>query len=685
MAYAQDPNEAEGEEDPIITAPSGRLNLTLKQAGYESRTLNRDRASFNYRLDLPGNFQISPTGNYLDLITSHFVTTQKPSALKVNTNNQIIATIPLSTINAISNTTRVGLPEQLLKKGRNSIVIDLNMDTDCRDEGGFVEVTVDQNSIISFEYQQNPYPTDLGLYPFPFVEASLLDIPVAVVLPDQPSAAELTAAATVAAGLGQKSSGTINITTVLASQITPEIQNNHHLIVIGKSCNIAVMDTLELPLPIDNNPVVKSGQGVLQEIISPWNEFRLVLVISGLDDEGVLRAGDGLNRQAHFLGMRGPVAIIIDLAPRSSSGIPPFSKMTLASLGYGDEIASGALPKTYNFDFFLPLGWQLEEAPFFTLKFAHSDILDPVTSALDVRLNNVPIASTLLDDSNTEKGELVIALPTHLLETGRNQLRVNITMALPVDPNDPCKHLNDERAWTVISSESELSLPYQVLDMLPDLSLFPYPFSQSLGLEPTVIVLPDQSDSSLFDDLIQLAVRLGSPVSTPDVSIRVAYASEAKEFQQDHHLILLGIPSDNVMLQEANAYLPQPFTPESDFLEPLVIDSVAFLPDPERDAGLLEIIPSPWNPEYNLLALTGTTIEGISLGIQTLLENTRSLKGNLAVVEPSLIANPFSEEPDQVTTYSVDTRPLSSGSNGAESINFTSEKDPLSLGGRWWR
>jgi hypothetical protein len=73
------------------------------------------------------------------------------------------------------------------------------------------------------------------------------------------------------------------------------------------------------------------------------------------------------------------------------------------------------------------------------------------------------------------------------------------------------------------------------------------------------------------------------------------------------------------------------------------------------------------------------------MGIRTLLENTRSLKGNLAVVEPSLISDPFSEELDQVTTYSVDTRPLSLRSNGAESINFTSGKDPLSLGGRWWR
>jgi hypothetical protein len=250
------------------------------------------------------------------------------------------------------------------------VIVNLNSGSTCQEQGAFIQVNVDESSTLSFQYQQNPYPTDLGLYPYPFTERSLLNIPVAIVLPDQPTSAELSAAATVAAGLGQMSNGSINLTTVLAGEITPDIRTNHHLIVVGKPDGNSLLDQLDLPLPVTTGPAVKPGYGVLQEVVSPWNQFRLALVVSGLDDEGVLQAGNALNRQAHFLGMRGPVAIAIDLVPLSQLEIPNFSEMTLASLNYEDEIVYGALPKTTRFEFTLPLGWQLQEATFFVLKFA---------------------------------------------------------------------------------------------------------------------------------------------------------------------------------------------------------------------------------------------------------------------------------------------------------------------------
>ena len=115
-----------------------------------------------------------------------------------------------------------------------------------------------------------------------------------------------------------------------------------------------------------------------------------------------------------------------------------------------------------------------------------------------------------------------------------------------------------------------------------------------------------------------------------------------------------------------------------------MVDSVVFLPDPDRDAGLLEIIESPWNKQYSLLAATGTTAEGVSLAVQTLLEQTQQLEGNLAVVEPTV--DPFSDEPNQVSTYSVDTR--SAGLTNQETSgadNSISEKELSTLANRWWK
>ena len=677
--YAQGPEE----DEPLVITPSGQLSLTFEQLGYDAKELTRDRFERYYNINLPGNFQVSPTGNYLDLIISHLPEIpDKPSLLEVKMNGGLVSTFPLTKENAIPATVRLDLPEGLLQNGYNIIAINLDTGATCEDPGGFLKVLVDKNSSLTFGYQQNPYPADLELYPFPFTERGLLNIPTTIVLPDQPTSTDLSAATTIAAGLGQMSEGNIDLTAVLASNLSPDIQNNNHLIVIGRPEANELFNDLALPLPIDET-TLKPGQGILQEIVSPWNEFRLLLAASGLDDEGLLKTGDALNRQAHFLSMRGPVAIVVELGTLSKSDAPDPSSFTLASLDYEDRIVYGILPQEYTFDFSLPLGWQSEEAPFLVLKFAHANIITP-ESVLDVKLNNVPIGSTLLDDSNANEGELTIPLPGRLLKAGSNRLGVTVEMEL-LDA-DPCDELGNQRAWTVINSQSEIFLPYRAINLPPDLGLFPYPFSRVSGFDQTALILPDQSSPQTFNQLIQLAVRLGSAAQTEHISVQVNYASEVDQaIRQNYHLILFGRPTENSLLAEANDKLPQPFTSGSNILEPLAVDSVAFLSDPNRDAGLLEIIESPWNEEYSLLAITGTTAEGVEVAAQTLLERTRQLEGNLAVVEPSY--DPFSNEAPQLSTYSVDTRQLEASVNQetSDTNKSTSEKDLFSLANRWWK
>jgi hypothetical protein len=379
--------------------------------------------------------------------------------------------------------------------------------------------------------------------------------------------------------------------------------------------------------------------------------------------------------------MQGPVAVVLDLLPLSPTEATRAASMSLASLGYNDEIAYGALPREFVFDFDLPLAWRLEESPFVVLKFTHSEILDPYQSILDVKLNNLPIGSALLDKQNANEGELTVTLPGSRLRAGRNRLQVGVKMSLP--NVDPCSATKDTRAWTVISNESEIFLPYSPINLDTDLKLLPYPFSQNNGFDQTLIVLPDQPTSSNLNDLIQLAMSLGSASQPEYISAHVAYASEVdKAAQEAYHIILLGRSTENTLLAEVNDYLPHPFIPESDLLKPLVIDSIAFMPDPNRNAGLLEIITSPWNEGLSLLVITGTTNEGVKLALQTLLEQPDELEGNLAVIEPTV--DPLAEEPVQISVYTIDTRSPAS-TNDVSSVRSLSESDLVLLSKRWWR
>lgn len=672
--HAQGPDE----EDFLVITPSGQLNLTFKQLGYENEGLNRDRSVSYYNIDLPGNFQISSTDNYLALVTSHLPEIpDKPASLIIKMNGYLVSSFLLTKENAMSDTVRVELDEGILRVGRNSIAVSLDTGDTCEDPAGNLDVLIHDTSVLNFGYEQNPYPADLALYPFPFTEQSLLKIPVTIVLPAQPTSNELSTAAIIAAGLGQMSGGTIDLTTVSVNNLTPDIQENNHLIVIGQPDTNELLNDLDLPIPIDNT-TLKPGQGILQEVVSPWNEFRLILVVSSLDGEGQLKAALALNRQAHFLGMRGPVAIVVELGSPSAS-VTSDTSLTLASLGYDDVIIYGTLPQEQRFEFFLPLGWRLNAHPSFMLKFTHANIISP-ESVINVELNGEPIGSTLLNDSNAAEGQLAIALPEHLLKSGRNRLQVATEMEL-LDV-DECTALEDERAWAVISSMSEFLLTYDIVNPPPDLAFFPHPFN----VGQTVFVVPDQPSSDIIDELIQLAVRVGAASKAKeDILMQVSYASKVDQnVQQNYHLILVGRPTENSLLANINAYLPQPFEANSNLLKPLAVDNVAFSSDPERDAGLLQIIVSPWNEEKTLLAVTGTTDEGVGLAGQALLEQTEQFKGNLAVVEP--VFDPFTNEaPYQISIYSVDTRPLAANQDLSAIESSVSQKDQSTLANRWWR
>jgi hypothetical protein len=681
--YAQEPLEDDGEV-PIVVAPAGQLRLTFKELGLGNDDLDRTRTVRSYRVDLPGNLQILTGDNYFDLVTSHSLETlDKPASVQVDINGRPVSTLVLTGTNVLSNITRIELPAGVLLTGRNNIDITLDTGATCDEPGALVDLLIEETSALDFGYQQNPYPTDLGLYPDPFGERSILNIPTTIVLPDLPSSNDLSAAATIAAGLGRMSNGRIDLRAKSASELDPATLSDSHLIVIGKPDSNSLLSNLELPLPI-NDDTLTPGQGILEEIVSPWNEFRIVLIVSGLDEEGLLKASHTLNRQAHFLGMRGPIAIVIDLLPLPTSDTSLDPSFTLASLGYQDEIVYGVEPQAFDFWFELPPGWRAEDSPFFNLKFAHADILDPYLSVIDVKLNKVPIGSGLLDDSNVNGGELKVTLPIDLLETGLNRLQVEVEMNLL--NGDKCRDAENERAWTVISSASEIFLPYSAASARPSLRYFPHPFSQAVSFDQTLFVLPDQPLPSLINDAIQLAAYMGRSSQPENSSPRMIYAAEADQnMREEYHLILLGLPTENTLLAEVNAYLPQSFVPDTSLLQPLVIDDVAFAPDPNRDAGLLQLTASPWNEGNSLLAITGTTEEGFMLSFRSLLESPGRLNGNLAVVERSVDVS--SDEINPLNIYTTRTQsplPTSAEESATRSESY-SEGSLLFLAKRWWK
>jgi len=648
------------------------VTLTFEELGYDTFQLSESGSRWVY-LYLPRNLVPNNDTSYLDLTVGH--TPPEPdklSVIRVTLNSAPLAMITLSQENAEPTSYRFYLKNAPLTPGRNTLRISLDAGAGCNIRGARVDVAVYNTSSFHLEYALTRHHPDLALYPIPFFEQSFEYEPVYVVLPHNPSATDLSAAATIAAGLGKFSNGEIHLISVLDTQISTDIRNNHHLIVIGKKGANRLLDQLNLPLHLDD-PALSDEQGVIQELVSPWNPLYMILVVTGRSDEGLSKASQALNREVHLLGMQGPVAIVQTvLPPEPAESRQRDVDFTLADLGYEDkeEVVYGTRPHTLDYRFYMPLGWTATEEPRFTLYFGHATIADPTTSSLNLYFNDVPIDSVLLDESNADGGTLEVSFPSWLIRSGRNKIRITIEMNLADE--DKCLFLDSRHLWTAIYSRSCFHLPFIPQDVEPSLDLFPYPFNKRPNLSGLLLILPDHPRQLDYDLMLKMAAGLGAADQGDFLALDVTTANlVTQEDRRNKDFLLVGRPSVHSLIAELNDWLPQPFEPGTDLLRPQ-LESVVFVQDPSRNIGLIEELTAPWNPERTILVLTGTTDEGVAQTCTTLLSRGDKLAGNVVVAEESMGIHAF------------DTRSLSSTPTSQVKKPETDQTLLIQLSERWW-
>lgn len=664
---------------PTPTAPSStptptpNVDLTFEELGYDTFRLSESESRWIH-LYLPRNLIPDNDASYLALTIRRTVPEPDEQAIiRVMLNNTPLAVIALSQGDAEPSTYQFYLKNTPLAPGRNRLFIAVDAGEGGKVGGARVDTTVYGSSLFHLEYSLTQYAPDLALYPIPFFERSFEREPVYVILPDKPSVSDLSAAATIAAGLGKASIGEIRLLSALDTQISADIRNNHHLIVIGKSGANRFLDQVNLPLRLDD-PAVSEQQGVMQELVSPWNPLRMILVVTGRSDEGVSKASLALNRTGHLAAMRGPVSIVQTvLSPRRSEGLRRDAQFTVADLGYEDEVVYGTRPHTLDYQFHMPLGWALVGEPQCRLYFDHAEIASPTDSVMDAYFNDVLIDSVHLDESNVRGGALVLSLPSWLIRPGRNVIHLSIKMNL--DDEDTGLFLDAKDLWTAVYSRSFFHLSLVPQDMELSLGLFPYPFDKRPNLSGLHLVLPDRPQQMDYDAMLKLAAGLGAADRGSFLALSATTADLlTQEDRHDKDLIVIGRPSVHSLIAELNDILPQPFESGSDLLSPGPT-SGTIVQEPARGIGIIEEIAAPWDSNRTILLLTGTTDEGVSLAGATLLsqiDRSDVLTGNLVLV-------------DKVTgIHSFDTRARPSVQENQVMEPHTSETLLIQLGERWW-
>ncbi len=374
---------------------------------------------------------------------------------------------------------------------------------------------------------------------------------------------------------------------------------------------------------------IAEGDGLIQEIVSPWSPRRAAIVVTGLSDEAILRAGQALGAKTRFPGMSGPYAIVQATQPVSETTARPVEDITFASLGYTDSVLD-VYSEGIGYTFYVPRGWALAEDAGLALHFAHGTALSVVSATLEIQLNGVPIYSVLLDEQNVYNAWSTIPMPQSRPVVGPNRFNLQLSADFP-----ECMDIEfAERFWLTIYSDSFLHLPHEKTKSTFDLADFPQPFSDQNDLGGVVFLLPEQPAVTEVEGLLRLASRLGSAARGDAFLPQVALGGDPeKAMWGGYDVIALGRPTGNSYIAAVNDALPQPFIPGTDEFRQQV-DHIIYRLPPGYSLGYVQELALPWDEDRVMLVVAGSTDEGVAWAWDVLTNDRLSnqLSGNLAIV-----------------------------------------------------
>lgn len=401
---------------------------------------------------------------------------------------------------------------------------------------------------------------------------------------------------------------------------------------------------------VQNEQPVPEGDGILQEIMSPWDPQQTVLLVTGVSQAAVYKAGQSLALKTRLPDMKGPAALVRQITTTGAITRTVETAPTLESLGYENATLYGVSSQELVYWFYVPYGWQLTKDAYLRLLFSHSRVIDERNSTMTVMVNDTPLTTTFLDQANAEAGSLQISLAGAGIRPGAtNKMSVQVLM----QPNQyRCDTISPRQAWFKIWQDSSFQLDHQIQSTSElDLGNFPFPFNVQLDLGNVLFVVPPVARQNEQEALLRLAAVLGD-ATRGSALIPVVSFGDSLDPQRlsGYHIIAIGRPTLNPLLQEINSELPQPFMPGSDQVQYQVGSVLLRLP-PDTSLGYVQLLESPWNPRQAVVAVTGTTDEATAWAAEVLTRQPWRLSGNLALIRSGK---------KELEVQVVDTRKLTS-------------------------
>jgi hypothetical protein len=583
--------------------------------------------------------------------------------LDVSVNGNVVASFSLSKDGDFASDIRIPASALVSDRtdGRMQFTFDLVSEESCvRDFD--VNLVVKESSYLYLPHGVSSPETDLTLLPRPFYQPNaLFDRTALLVLPQDPSTAELQAVMDVSAGFGSLTGGKLLLSTVTVDNLTNTQRNAENLILVGKAASLNLINSLDLPVGVNASKFALNDEndGILQMVVSPWNKERAVLLVSGNTDEGIIKAGQAVKYGTILTTTANDIAMVESYRTAASAPLAATDR-TFLELGYEDRNMRSTGTNYAYYQFYIPPGQTVSSDAYLDLFFSNSALLSFDNSGMTVILNGRVISSLQFSESTTQLSEVQVSLPPSAFIQGTNELQIQVQLI----PYDSCTDLtNFISSWATIFSDSSLHLPLvtDTTSAADNLNLSGFPENLAVGdVQGNITFVLPPNAPQVWQTAAAVAFTMGDKLDDALSQVSVQFENDLDKAElATNNVVLLGKPSQLPVIYDWSDALPAPFSSGSEVpYDPA--SRIVYRVVEGSTVGYLELFSSPWASDKSVLLVSGNSEDGVALAGSALGggDLRGSLAGNFAIVSSGQIVSLDSR-------YPVDSQLLAAGGETA--------------------
>lgn len=272
----------------------------------------------------------------------------------------------------------------------------------------------------------------------------------------------------------------------------------------------------------------------------------------------------------------------------------------------------------------VPTNWSLTPNSYMVVNVSHSALLLPQSSSLTLMLNNRPIASLRLDNTNLQNYNWRVPFPADF-QPDKGLIQFSFVGLMRVNQLD-CPPGDDKSSWVTISTSSKISLEYvaQAPATLADLTQTMFS-GKAMTDRRVTVVLPANPSPRDMARAGQLIARLGSMAGYDSLDATLAYGAVPANASGTTRILLGG---------------PTLFPALASYKMPLPLSGQSFSQNGQAIApnvGVVQLASAGPTDPGAILVLSGGSDEGVDRALNAALDNTTLslMRGSYSLIEPT--------------------------------------------------